>query len=79
METYPGGVWITLQGSFNGALLYYMGYKYNNINILTFVLTKGAGSVRGGDTDEARFRDKFGNLHVRKVPQVIKFQQIKCN
>ena len=69
METYPGGTWITLQGSFNGALLYCMGYKYNKRKVLTFVFTEGAGSIRGGDPYEARFPDKFGNLHIRKVPR----------
>lgn len=82
MKEYPGGTWIVLKGQFQGEDLYFIGYKYNKRKILSFVFTSGAGTVEPGAPYEARFPDKFGNLHVRKVrrPEIISryFESSNC-
>ena len=75
MNDMPGGTWIVLEGTTEelNCKLVCIGYKYNKKTVLTFVLTRGAGSSEPGDPYEARFPDKYGNLCVRHVarPQVI--------
>jgi len=44
-----------------------VGYKYTKKAVLKFVFTKGAGSTAPGDSYEARFPDKYGNVCVRYV------------
>jgi len=67
MKDFPGGTWITLKGEYQDEELYFIGYKYNKRKILSFVFTSGAGTVEPGVPYEAKFPDKFGNLHVRKI------------
>ena len=75
MKDMPGGTWIVLEGTTEelNRKLVCIGYKYNKKTVLTFILTRGAGSSEPGDPYEARFPDKYGNLCVRHVtrPQVI--------
>ena len=73
MKDFPGGTWITMETEVDGVCLVCIGYKYNKKKVLTFVLTKGAGSSKPGEPYEARFPDKFGNVCVRHVarPEVI--------
>ena len=69
MKDFPGGTWITLEGRAQkeGIDLVCVGYKYNKKTVLTFVFTKGAGSTAPGESYEARFPDKYGNVCVRHV------------
>ena len=69
MIDYPGGTWITMEGTTEktGTALVIIGYKYNKKKVLTFVTTRGAGSTEKGEPYEARFPDKYGNLCVRHV------------
>ena len=69
MKDFPGGTWITLEGRAQkeGIDLVCAGYKYNKKTVLTFVFTKGAGSTAPGESYEARFPDKYGNVCVRHV------------
>jgi len=75
MAQFPGGTWITLEGRAQkeGVDLVCIGYKYNKKKVLTFVLTRGAGSSEDGEPYHARFPDKFGNLCIRQVarPKVL--------
>ena len=69
MKDYPEGTWITMEVRCNkdGVYLICIGYKYNKKEVLTFVLTKGAGVMTHGEAYEARFPDKFGNVCIRYV------------
>ena len=73
MKDFPGGTWITLETEIDSVSIVCIGYKYNKRNVLTFILTKGAGSSKHGDPYEARFPDKFGNVCVRHIarPEII--------
>ena len=73
MASYPGGTWITMEAKVEGIDLVCIGYKYNKKKVLTFVLTKGAGSSKPGEPYEAKFPDKFGNVCIRHIsrPQVL--------
>ena len=53
--------------------LIYIGYTYNTKKVLTFILTKGAGSTERGFTYEAKFNNYYGNVDVRYMvrPKVI--------
>ena len=69
MIDYPGGTWITMEGTTEktGTDLVIIGYKYNKKKVLTFVMTRGVGSTEKGEPYEARFPDKYGNLCIRHV------------
>jgi len=69
MQDFPGGTWITLEGQTEKEKvdLICIGYKYNKKKVLTFVMTRGAGSSKNGEPYEARFPDKYGNVCVRHV------------
>ena len=70
MEDLPGGTWIVLEGRTKKEVdLLSIGYKYNSSSVLTFVVTKGAGSTVAGRPYEARFPDVYGNVHARNVPR----------
>ena len=75
MKDMPGGVWIVLEGiaEKEDVPVVCIGYKYNRKKVLTFVMTKGAGTTASGRPYEARFPDKYGNVCVRHVmrPDVI--------
>ena len=75
MKDFPGGTWITMEGESNnnGVKMVCIGYKYNKKKVLTFLLTKGAGSSEAGEPYSAKFPDKYGNVCVRHVarPQCI--------
>ena len=50
-----------------------VGYKYNKEKVLTFVMTKVAGSTRSGEPYQARYPDKYGIVcccHV-SCPEII--------
>jgi len=84
MKDFPGGTWIVLEGKpeKEGIDLICVGYKYNKKRVLTFVLTRGAGSTKAGEPYQARFPDKYGNVCVRHVmrPAIIAqyFQFSNC-
>ena len=62
--------------------LHFIGYKYNKRKVLSFVFTPGAGTImKSTNSYGARLPDKFGNLHVRKVPppDVLTSYFSKCN
>ena len=69
MKDMPGGTWIVLEGKpeKEGIDLICIGYKYNKKKVLTFVMTRGAGSIKAGEPYQARFPDKYGNVCVRHV------------
>ena len=71
MKEFPGGTWIVLEGRAVNEQqdLVCIGYKYNSKNVLTFVMTKGAGSTSPGKPYQAKFPDMFGNVCVREVEQ----------
>ena len=75
MKDFPGGTWITMEGKteLEGVELICIGYKYNKKKVLTFVMTRGAGSTTKGIPYEAKFPDKYGNVCMRHVarPQII--------
>jgi len=73
MKDYPGGTWITMRATVDEVDLVSIGYKYNKKKLLTFVMTKGAGSTRPGEPYVARFPDSFGNVCIRHIarPAVI--------
>ena len=75
MKDFPGGTWIVLEveDGATGIDLVCISYKYNKKKVLTFVLSKGAGSTLEGEPHEARFPDRFGNVCIRHVarPQVV--------
>ena len=69
MKHMPGGTWIVLEGKpeKEDVELLCIGYKYNKKKVLTFVMTRGAGSTKAGEPYEARFPDKYGNVCIRHV------------
>jgi len=69
MKDFPGGTWITLEGRAQKEEIdpVCVGYKYKKKTVLTFVLTKDAGSTVPGESYEARFPDKYRNVCVRRV------------
>ena len=73
MKHFPGGTWITMEATVDGVDLVSIGYKYNKKKVLTFVMTKGAGSSRPGEPYVAKFPDSFGNVCIRHIarPDVI--------
>ena len=75
MKGMPGGTWIVLEGlaEQENVPLVSIGYKYNKKNVLTFVMTRGAGSTAQGKPYYAKFPDKYGNVCTREVarPDVI--------
>ena len=75
MKDFPGGTWITMVGKpeKEEVELICIGYKYNKKKVLTFVMTKGAGSTRPGEPYQARYPDKYGNVCCRHVsrPEII--------
>ena len=75
MKDMPGGTWITMEGTPDkeGVPLVSIGYKYNKKNVLTFILTRGAGKTTDGEPYEARFPDKYGNVCIRLVrrPEIL--------
>ena len=75
MKDFPGGTWITMEGKpeKEEVELVCIGYKYNKKKVLTFVMTKGAGSTRPGEPYQARYPDKYGNVCCRHVsrPEII--------
>ena len=81
MKDMPGGTWIVLEGKPEKDLIC-VGYKYNKKKVLTFVMTRGAGSTKAGEPYQARFPDKYGNVCVRHVmrPAIISqyFQFSNC-
>ena len=46
-----------------------IGYKHNSSAVLTFVVTKGAGSTVTGWSYEALFLDIYGNIHACNFPR----------
>ena len=83
MKDFPGGIWIVLEAEdgATGIDLVCIGYKYNKKKVLTFILSKGAGSTLEGEPYEARFPDRFGNVCIRHVarPQVVSNYFKYCN
>ena len=75
MKEFPGGTWITMEGRAEkeDVQLICIGYKYNKKKVLTFVMTRGAGSTAHGQPYEARYPDKYGNVCCRHVsrPEII--------
>ena len=76
MKDWPGGSYLVLECKTpeNGVDLVAIGYKYNSRRVLTFVMTKDAGSTAPGINPYiARFPDKYGNVCERKVqrPEII--------
>jgi len=75
MKDFPGGTWITMEGrpEKEEVNLVCVGYKYNKKKVLTFVMTKGAGSTRMGEPYKARYPDKYGNVCCRHVsrPEIV--------
>ena len=70
MKDFPGGTWLTLEGRTQKNVdLLTIGYKYNSSKVLTFVLSRGAGSTVAGRPYQARFPDVYGNVHTRDVPR----------
>ena len=66
MEDLPGGNWIVLEGQTKKEDdLLSIGYKYNSSAVLTFIVTKGAGSTVAVRPYEARFPGVYGNVHAR--------------
>ena len=58
MKDFPGGMWIVLEGQTKKhADLICIGYKYNRLKVLTFVITGGADSTVAGWPYQARFPD----------------------
>ena len=57
-RNFPGGTWIVLEERTKKEVdLLPIGYKYNKSTILTFVVTKGAGSTAARKLYEALFPD----------------------
>ena len=70
MEDLPGGTWILLEGRTKKEVdLLSIGYKYNSSAVLTFIVTKGAGSTVASRPYKARFPDVYGNVHACNVPR----------
>ena len=71
MKDFPGGTWITLEVRAQKEEIdrFSVGYKYNKKTMLTFLFTKGSGSTAPGESYEARFLDKYGNVCVRHMPR----------
>ena len=69
MKDYPGGTWIVMEEKteITKANLVCVGYKYNKKKVLTFIMTRGAGSTEEGDPYEARFPNRYGNLCIHHV------------
>jgi hypothetical protein len=82
MSTWPGGTWLVLEGKGRENVdLLAIGYKYNSRKVLCFVTTKGAGHTEPGEPYEARWADKHGNTHCRKIarPSVISRYFVRSN
>ena len=56
MIDYLGGTWITMYGCTEktGSALVIIEYEYNKKKFLTFVMTRGAGSIEKGEPYEAK-------------------------
>ena len=69
MKDYPSGTWIILKVKPNkeGLDLICVGYKYNKKKVLAFLMTRGSGSTKVGESYEACFQDKYGNVCTRHV------------
>ena len=70
MKYCPGGTWMIMTRRYEkeGIEKNYMEYKHNKNKMLIFVLTK-----RVGETYQARFPDKLGNVCVRYIarPEIL--------
>eukprot|EP00978_Attheya_sp_CCMP212_P008820 scaffold20753_cov65-Attheya_sp.AAC.1 len=76
MKDFPGGMWIIMEGQAisEGGDLVCIGYKYNKRKVLTFIRTKGCGSMEPGHQPYgAKFPDQYGNICYHDVahPQVL--------
>ena len=70
MKGWPSGSYLVLECKppEKGVDLVALGYKYNASKVLTFIMTKNAGSTTPGTNPyHAKFPDKFGNPHERIV------------
>jgi len=74
MKDFPGGTWITMEGKPEKEEVesVCVGYKYNKKKVLTFVMTKGAGSTRPGEPYQARYPDKYMTTYVVVMFLVLK-------
>ena len=70
MADFPGGTWVVLEGrTHKNAGLLTIGYKYNSTKVLTFVLSRGAGSTVMGRPYQACFPDIYENAHTQDIPR----------
>ena len=70
MKEFPGGTWLTLEGrTQKNVTLLTIRYKYNSSKVLTFVLSRGAGSTVTGRPYQARSPDVYENIHAQDIPK----------
>ena len=62
MADFAGGTWLVLEGRMHS-------HKYNSTKVLTFVLSRGAGSTAAGRPNQARSPDVYGNIHAQYIPK----------
>jgi len=62
LKDSPGGVHITLSGSYNDVELKAIGYRYSRKTILYFVMTTNAGTTYAGEPYSMKYTDPHGNL-----------------
>jgi len=67
LKNAPGGVHISLSGSFNNVDLIATGYRYSRKTILFFIMTANAGSCLHGIPYDMKYTDPYGNLCIRNV------------
>ena len=66
----PGGTLIVLEGTTSqGVTLLTVSYKYSQRKVITFVMTKGAGSTFAEESYRSRFPDAYGKEYVQNVPR----------
>ena len=68
MQDFPSGLWVVLEATgLNKVPLVAIGYKYNTRKVLSFVMTKGCGSLAPGVPYDARYCDANHVVHVREM------------
>ena len=81
MAEWPPGSNLVAEANIEGVDCVAIGYKYSKHKVLTFIMNKGAASVRPGDPYVAKWKDKYQNTVSRFVPrpQAISAYFMDCN
>ena len=62
MKEVSSGTWIFLEATIGEPNLLYIDYNYKKKTVMTFIWSRGTGSMVVGNPYTAKFPDKYGNL-----------------